>query len=130
VYDLAETESEVGTDVDCGHNLQHGKLSDSGQSVRCQRQSGRPGPGAFQNDVLQIIFDEFADAWAAIATCGMIFSRKFGSSSEALTRAKSAWAMLVSHRGCRNGRNTREPRLCERRRRSTCRAHRAAGAAR
>jgi hypothetical protein len=37
VYDLAETESEVSADVNCGHNLQHRKLSDRRQGVRRQR---------------------------------------------------------------------------------------------
>lgn len=66
MHNLAETEREIGDDVRCGDDLQHRQLGERRQGVRGQRKCSRAGPGAFQVDVLQAVFDQLADARRAV----------------------------------------------------------------
>src|SRR5260370_31955922 len=66
VHDVAETEREIGENVGCRLDLQHRQLGDGCQGVRGQRQGCGAGPYSLQNDVLEMIFDELADARGAV----------------------------------------------------------------
>src|SRR5262249_18331998 len=61
-----ETEREVCSDVNGGDDLQDRQLGNGCQSVGRQGESCRPSPGSFQYDVLEVVFDELADARTAV----------------------------------------------------------------
>jgi hypothetical protein len=66
MYDLAEPEGQVGKDVGRGCDLEHRQVRDRRQGVRRELQRGRTGPGALYRDVLEMIFDQLADARLAV----------------------------------------------------------------
>jgi hypothetical protein len=70
-------------------HLEHRQFGDRRQGVGVEIERAGSGPGALELDVLQIIFDQLANAWTA-ARMGMILSRKLGAASEASTAAGSA----------------------------------------
>ena len=49
-----------------GHHLENRQVSYGCQRVRRQMQRRRPGPRALYRDILEMIFDQFADAWRAV----------------------------------------------------------------
>src|SRR5262249_24326739 len=65
VHDLAEAERQIRENVDCRDDLRYWQFRDRGERMRGQRQSRGAGPGALQNDVLEMIFHELAHAGAA-----------------------------------------------------------------
>src|SRR5664279_3856255 len=66
VYNLAQPERQVGQYVNRGHHLENRQVSYGCQRMRRQMQRCRPGPRAPDRDILELIFDQFADAWRAI----------------------------------------------------------------
>src|SRR5216683_6729255 len=66
VHDLAEAQGEIGEDMDARENLEDGKLGHRCQRMRVELQRDRPGPGAFDRDVLEVVLDDLADARRAV----------------------------------------------------------------
>ncbi len=66
MHDLAETEREIGDEVNSGDDLEHRQLGERRQGVGEQGELGRSGPGAFEIDILQMVFDQLAYARRAI----------------------------------------------------------------
>jgi hypothetical protein len=57
VHDLSEAESEIGDDMDARQDLDYGELGHRRQCVRVEVKCGRPGPGAFDRDILEVVLD-------------------------------------------------------------------------
>src|SRR5258708_20320035 len=57
VDDLAEAEGEIGDDMDARQDLEHGQFGHRRQRVRVEVKCRRPGPGAFDRDVLKVVLD-------------------------------------------------------------------------
>src|SRR5450631_1394581 len=66
VHNLPQPERQVGQYVDRGHHLENWQVSYGCQRMRRQMERRRPGPRALYRDVLEMIFDQFADAWRAV----------------------------------------------------------------
>src|SRR6202011_4434011 len=66
MHDLAQSERQVGQYVDRGHHLENWQVSYRCQRMRRQMERRRPGPRALERDILEMIFDQFADAWRAV----------------------------------------------------------------
>src|SRR6185437_14807905 len=66
VGDLAEAERQVGDDVHAGQHLEHRQLGHRRQRMRAQIERGRPGPGALERDILEVVLDDLADARRAV----------------------------------------------------------------
>src|SRR5882724_3812972 len=66
VHDLAEPQREVAEDVHCRDDLQDRQLRHRCHGVRAERQRARAGPRASDRDVLEIVFDQLANAGAAV----------------------------------------------------------------
>jgi hypothetical protein len=66
VRDVAQPERQVGQYVDGGHHLENWQVSYGCQRVRRQMERRRPGPRALYRDILEMVFDQFADAWPAV----------------------------------------------------------------
>src|SRR5262245_11720853 len=66
VHDLAEAERQIRQNVECRDDVNYRQLRDRGERVRGQRQSGRAGPGALHEHVLEMIFYELAYTRAAV----------------------------------------------------------------
>jgi hypothetical protein len=88
VHDLAQPERQVGDYVNRGHHSRTGR-SATVPTHEATVERRRPGPCAFDRDVLEMIFDQFADAWRAVDMRNDL-EQKFGAASEALTCARSA----------------------------------------
>ena len=58
MHDPAETERQVGDEVERRDHLEHRQLSNRRQRVRHQSESRGPGPGALQDNVLKIVLDQ------------------------------------------------------------------------
>ena len=66
MHDLAQPERQVGQYVNRGHHLENWEVSYGCQRMRRQMKRRRPGPRALDRDILEMIFDQFADAWRAV----------------------------------------------------------------
>ena len=66
MHDLAQPERQVGQDVIRGHHLENWQVGYGCQRMRRQMERRRPGPRALDRDILEMIFDQFADAWRAV----------------------------------------------------------------
>src|SRR5215469_16146779 len=66
VGDLAEAEREIANEMNRGDDLEHRQLGDRGKRMRAERNRARPGPRPLERHVLEVIFDELADARAAV----------------------------------------------------------------
>src|SRR6202022_3950414 len=66
VHNLPQPERQVGYYVNRGHHFENWQVSYGCQRMRRQMERRRPGPRAFDRDVLEMIFDQFADAWRAV----------------------------------------------------------------
>src|SRR5262245_6591134 len=63
---LAEAKGKVRQDVYCGHDFEHRQFCHRRQCVWAEIKRRRPGPGAFDRDILEVVLDELADAWRAV----------------------------------------------------------------
>src|SRR3954470_13954097 len=66
MHDLAQPERQVGQYVNRGHHLENWQISYGCQRMGRQMERRRPGPRALDRDILEMIFDQFADAWRAV----------------------------------------------------------------
>src|ERR1700760_4682440 len=66
VNDLAETERQVGYDMNSRHHLKDRQVRDRRQCMRQQMERRGAGPGSLYRNILEVIFDQFADAWRPI----------------------------------------------------------------
>jgi hypothetical protein len=66
VDDPAEAEGQVGDDVDAREDLEDRQLGDRHQRVWAEIERRRSGPGAVDGDVLEVVFDQLADARRAV----------------------------------------------------------------
>src|SRR5450755_3120241 len=66
VHDLPQPERQVGQYVNRGHHLENWQVSYGCQRMRRQMERRRPRPRALDRDILEMIFDQFADAWRAV----------------------------------------------------------------
>src|SRR5262249_29071202 len=98
VSDFAETEREIANEVNRGHDLEHGQLRDRGEGVRRERKRRWPRPRALERDVLEIIFDELADARAAVDV-GNDLEQKVRGGERSADRVHVGGFVLVSHAG-------------------------------
>ncbi len=64
--DFAQSQGEIGENMDGRNDFQHRQISNRRESMRVEFQCGRSYPGAFQMHVLQVILDQFADARRAV----------------------------------------------------------------
>ena len=66
VDDLAEPEGQIGNDV-CGRDhLRHRQFGNRCQGVRMEIKRAGTGPGTFEFNVFEMIFDELANARSAV----------------------------------------------------------------
>src|SRR5690349_19167465 len=66
IHDLAKPQGQIAQDVHRGKNLQDRQLGDRCHGMGAERQCARTGPCALDGDVLEVIFDQLANAGAAI----------------------------------------------------------------
>ena len=66
VHDLPQPERQVGQYVNRGHHLENWQVSYGCQRMRRQMERRRPGPRALYRDILEMVFDEFANARRAV----------------------------------------------------------------
>src|SRR6478672_5495006 len=66
VHDLAKPERQVGQYVNRGYHLENWQIGYGCQRMRRKMERRRPGPCALDRDILEMIFDQFADAWRAV----------------------------------------------------------------
>src|SRR4051794_28167100 len=66
VDDLAEAEREIANEMNRGDDLEYRQLGDWSKRMRRERNRARAGPRPLERHVLEVIFDELADARAAV----------------------------------------------------------------
>jgi len=66
VGDLAEAECEIANEVNRGDDFEHRQLRDRSKRMGRERDRARAGPRPLERHVLEVIFDELADARAAV----------------------------------------------------------------
>src|SRR5262249_26693447 len=98
VGDFAEAEREIANEVNRGHDLEEGQLRDRGEGIRRERKGRRARPRAFERDVVEIIFDELADARAAVDVRNDLEQKVRGRERSA-HRVEIGGLVLVPHGG-------------------------------
>ncbi len=64
--DFAQSQGEIGQNVNARDDFQDGKVRDGGERMWFKLQCGRSGPGTFYLHVLQVVLDELANSRATI----------------------------------------------------------------
>src|SRR5262249_47671535 len=98
VGDLAWAERDLATEVNRGHDVEHGHLRDRGEGMRRERKRRRARPRALKRDVVEIIFDELADARTAVDVRNDLEQKVRGRERSA-HRVEIGGLVLVPHGG-------------------------------
>src|SRR5579864_8213621 len=61
VYDLAETQGQIGDDMQRRNDFEHRQLGDGREGMWVERERGRTGPRALHLHVLKIVLDQLAN---------------------------------------------------------------------
>ena len=86
--DLAKSQRQISDKVLGGDHVKNWQLGNGRECMGRERQCSRAGPCAFDDDILEIIFDQLANAWRAVHV-RHDFEQEVGGPKEILTALAS-----------------------------------------